>query len=136
MVFGPHLRSGSSDLTATRTSDATAFTPFAAFVVFTAPFFVFTARFFGDVAVFFDRLPTAMLVDRVPTAFFVPFFLARAVLPVLLRSPVTPVTFLTFATCSPRLCNKRRMISGFFRYRNLGWPATYVNGNTVRFDRS
>jgi hypothetical protein len=40
--------------------------------------------------------------------------------PVTLRSPVTPVPFLTFPTCSPRLRNRRRMSSGFVRDGNLG----------------
>jgi hypothetical protein len=57
----------------------------------------------------------------------VPFFLPVADLPLTLRSPLTPVLFLTFATCSPRLRNVCRTSSGFFRYPNLGRTATYVN---------
>src|SRR5678816_2141087 len=77
VVFGPHLRIGSSDFTATRT----VFTGFAPLcdVAFRA-----VARFF----------------ERPRLAFFVPFFLPVADLPRALRSPLTPVLFLTFATCS------------------------------------
>ena len=46
-----------------------------------------------------------------------------------LRPPVTAGRFLTFATCAPRLRNGRRFVSGYIRYRNLGKPATYVNGS-------
>jgi hypothetical protein len=44
-----------------------------------------------------------------------------------LRTPVTAAVFLTFATSAPRLCNGRRVVSGSFRYGNLGVVVTYVN---------
>src|SRR4051812_15333112 len=51
----------------------------------------------------------------------------------MLRSPVTPAAFLTFATSAPRLCNRCRVSSGFFRYRNLEVSVTYVNGRVASF---
>ncbi|HEX6597935.1 MAG TPA: hypothetical protein VF034_01350 [Gemmatimonadaceae bacterium] len=48
-----------------------------------------------------------------------------------LRTPVTAAVFLTFATSAPRLCNGRRVVSGSFRYGNLGVVVTYVNRSSA-----
>jgi hypothetical protein len=72
-----------------------------------------------------------LLVLLVFLAVFLLVFLAVRLLVFLLaftlRTPVTAAVFLTFATSAPRLCNGRRVVSGSFRYGNLGVVVTYVN---------
>jgi len=125
-VFGPHFSNGSSDLTATRTCGAAAVAPrrapapfFASrpagadragfvLVFIAVPVAFFVPGFF--VAGFFDFPFTVAGVRTDPD--LVPVFPAVSVrarvrpivpraFPVTLRSPVTPVPFLTFPTCSP-----------------------------------
>lgn len=145
----PHLACGSSGFTTTRTAGAGALIrAFArAFdndftrdidlaVVFLASFgFVALFVLATFAAVFFlgDRLPgdlsTAFLpelsLEAEPDS--VPDFLLEFLLAFTLRTPLTTALFLTFATSAPRLCNGRRVVSGSFRYGNLGVVVTYVN---------
>jgi hypothetical protein len=74
----------------------------------------------------FARLDDAVVP---PTAFRARVLRFVFLLAFTLRTPVTAAVFLTFATSSPRLCNGRRVVSGSFRYGNLGVVVTYVNGS-------
>jgi hypothetical protein len=56
----------------------------------------------------------------------------ESLLALTLRTPVSTALFLTFATSTPRLCNGRRVVSGSFRYGNLGVFVTYVNRSAAR----
>lgn len=144
-MFGPHFSNGSSDLTATRTGGATAAVPRRppapllaslpagadrtrfVFAFTDVPFTCLVLDFFVFPFALTFALAGILAVPDPDPVFLVVSFLsapARDVvprgLPVTLRSPVTPVPFLTFPTCSPRLRNRRRMSSGFVRYGNLG----------------